>query len=343
MGYGKTGKMISTCLSAVLVCSFMLACNPDKARSRDKPAEFGTHELSIVVDGHERTYLVHVPAAYKPRTPSPLVLMLHGGGGTAKAAAWETEWTAKAEKEGFIVVFPNALARDPTKASSFAGNPQLWNDGSDRFYPGQNAADDVGFIAAMLDDLSGRFAVDKGRIFVTGFSNGASMSFRVGAELSDRIAAIAPVAGALWFDPPTFKHPVSMCYITGTADPLNVIEGGVPKLATGASDSVRGKPKPPVRVSVLKWAKALGCPAATANVSEANGVRTETYSPCRDSAEVVSIEVEGLGHTWPAGKSLLRERMVGKTSNKLQANDVIWAFFREHARPVYDKSYGKGP
>jgi len=151
--------------------------------------------------------------------------------------------------------------------------------------------------------------------------------------LSDRIAAIAPVAGALWFDPPTFKQPVSMCYITGTADPLNVIEGGVPKLATGASDSVRAKPKPPVRVSVLKWAKALRCPAATANVSEANGVRTETYAPCRDSAKVVYIEVEGLGHTWPGGKSLLPERMVGKRSNKVQANDVIWAFFREHARP----------
>jgi polyhydroxybutyrate depolymerase len=124
-----------------------------------------------------------------------------------------------------------------------------------------------------------------------------------------------------------------MCYITGTADPLNVIEGGVPKLATGASDSVRAKPKPPVRVSVLKWAKALRCPAATANVSEANGVRTETYAPCRDSAKVVYIEVEGLGHTWPGGKSLLPERMVGKRSNKVQANDVIWAFFREHARP----------
>lgn len=199
--------MISTCLSAVLVCSFMLACNPEKARSRDKPAESGTHEISIVVNGLERTYLVHVPAAYKPQIPLPLGIMLHGGGGTAKAAAWETEWTAKAEKEAFIVVFPNALARDPTKASSFAGNPQL----------------------------------------------------------------------------------------------------------------------------------------ATANVSEANGVRTETYSPCRDSVEVVSIEVEGLGHTWPGGRSLLPERMVGKTSNKLRANDVIWAFFREHARPVYDKSYGKGP
>jgi poly(3-hydroxybutyrate) depolymerase len=80
MGYGKTGRMISTCLSVVLVCSFMLACNPEKARSRDKPAESGTREMSIVVNGLERTYLVHVPAAYKPQIPLPLVIMLHGGG-----------------------------------------------------------------------------------------------------------------------------------------------------------------------------------------------------------------------------------------------------------------------
>lgn len=125
MGYKKTGKMIFASLAAVLVCAVVPACNPEKSPSRNQAAESRTCEMSILVNGLERTYLVHVPAAYKPQTPLPLVLMLHGGGGTGKAAAWEMEWTAKAEKEGFLVVFPNALARDPTKPSSFAGNPQL--------------------------------------------------------------------------------------------------------------------------------------------------------------------------------------------------------------------------
>ena len=164
------------------------------------------------------------------------------------------------------------------------------------------------------------------------------MSFRVGAELPDRIAAIAPVAGALWFDPPMFRQPVSMCYITGTADPLNLIEGGVPKLATGASDRVRAKPKPPVRDSILKWAKALGCPAAPASTSDANGVRTETYSPGLGAAEVVYFAVDGLGHTWAGGRSLLPQSMVGKTSDKLKATDVIWEFFQKHARPLHDEN-----
>jgi polyhydroxybutyrate depolymerase len=224
---------MSASLAIFLVCFSVLACNPRNAHSRDKHAEPGSHTLAITVNGLERTYIVHVPATYRPQTPLPLVIMLHGGGGTARAAMWVTGWAVKADKEGFLAVFPNAMARDPARRSSFAGNPQLWNDGSDGFYRGRKAPDDVGFIAAMLDDLAARFTVDERQVFLTGFSNGASMSFRVGAELSDRIAATAPVAGALWFGPPKFRHPVSMCYITGTADPLNLIEGGVPKLATG--------------------------------------------------------------------------------------------------------------
>ncbi|MBI5602028.1 MAG: hypothetical protein HY879_01590 [Deltaproteobacteria bacterium] len=329
---GKTKDTGSFSLVTFWVCFSVLLCNPPNAHSQDKHAGPGSHSLAITVNGLDRTYIVHVPATYQPQRPSPLVIMLHGGGGTARAAMRETEWTMKAETEGLLAVFPNAMARDPAQPSSFVRNPQLWNDGSDRFYPGQKPPDDVGFIAAMLDDLSTRFALDKRRVFVTGFSNGASMSFLVGAALSDRIAAIAPVAGALWFDPPLFKHPVSLCYITGTADPLNPIEGGVPKLAIGVSDRIRAKPKPPVRDSILKWARALSCPAVPASLSEADGVRIETYSPGLGNAEVIYFAVAGLGHTWAGGRSFLPESLVGKTSNKIRATDVIWEFFRKHER-----------
>ncbi len=321
-----------------LVCCALLICSPNNANARDKQVKPGSHTHSMTINGVERTYIVHVPATYRPQMPSPLLIMLHGGGGTARAAMWETEWAVKADKEGFLAVFPNAMARDPSQPGNFSSNPQLWNDGSERFYPGQKAPDDVGFITAMLDDLAARFALDERQIFVTGFSNGASMSFRLGAELSDRIAAIAPVAGALWFDPPKLRYPLSMCYITGTADPLNLIEGGAPKLATGASDSVRAKPKPPVRDSILKWAKALGCPAASPSTTDTHSVRTQTYSDCTGAAEVVYIAVEGLGHTWAGGKSILPESMVGKTSKKIRATDVIWDFFQKHPRPPPDKN-----
>jgi len=332
----KDRNTMAAYLAVFLVCFSILALNPLDGFTQNKHVDPGSHTLAIIVDGLERTYIVHVPATYRPKTPSPLVIMLHGGGGTARAAMWETGWAEKADKEGFLVVFPNAMARDPSRQSSFSSNPQLWNDGSDRFYSGQKAQDDVGFISALIDDLAAKFALDRRRVFLTGFSNGASMCFSIGARLSDRIAAIAPVAGALWFDPPELRHPVSLCYITGTVDPLNLIEGGEPKLATGASDSVRSKSKPPVRESIQKWAKALGCEMTPKSVSDFNGVRTETYASCSNRAEVVYITVEGLGHTWAGGRSILPQSMVGPVSDRINATDVIWDFFNRHPGSVKD-------
>ena len=300
--------------------------------AQEKPASFGHHSFTIRAGEMDRRYIVHIPPGYDGKVSVPIVIVLHGGGGTGKGAATETGWGAKADGAGFLAVFPDAMPPDPTRRSHVSRNPQLWNDGSGRFYPGQKAPDDVGFLSAMIDELLDKFVIDERRIFVTGFSNGASMSFRIGSELSKRIAAIAPVAGALWMDPLVLEHPVPMIYMTGTADPLNLIEGGVPKLATGKSDKVRAKHKPPVRESVLKWVRALGCPETPRATSEANGVRTELYGPGRDGAEVSYITVEGLGHTWPGGKSLLPEFLVGKRSDKIKATDAIWEFFQRHPK-----------
>jgi len=309
----------------------MLVLVPLSAMAADtnRPALPGDHACTLTVGAWTRHYTVHIPPSYDSKTPRPVVIMLHGGGGTSRAAAEETGWGALADREGFLAVFPDALARDPTKPGSFARNPQLWNDGSDRFYTGQHAPDDVAFLNAVLDDLLANFAVDRQRIFVTGFSNGASMTFRFGAAAAARIAAIAPVAGTCWQEPLTLARPVSMCYLTGATDPLNRFEGGVPKLA-GASDQVRSKAKPPVRASILKWAQALGCPATPASSSETNGVRTAIYGPGRDGAEVVWVTIADQGHTWAGHKSLLPEFMVGKTTDKLNATAFIWAFFQKH-------------
>lgn len=135
------------------MCLWTVRCSagePLPGRTRLGP---GRHALRLTVDGVERTYVVHVPPSYDSTAPSPLVVMLHGGGDTASAAMFETGWTDKADTAGFLAVFPNAMARDPSRRSSFARNPQLWNDGSDRFYPGQIAMDDTRFIDALLDDV----------------------------------------------------------------------------------------------------------------------------------------------------------------------------------------------
>ena len=301
------------------------------AEAAREPVKPGEHDFTLRVGDFDRHYRVHIPAGYEGKTPVPAVVMLHGGGGSSQGAAVETGWAAKADEAGFLAVFPDAVARDPSQPRSFARNPQLWNDGSGRFYPNQKAPDDVAFLNSMLDELIAKFAVDARRIFFTGFSNGASMTFRFGAEASRRVAAIAPVAGACWLEPLVMERPVPMCYITGSADPLNILEGGVPRTLGGGTDKVRAKPKPPVRESILKWVNAAGCPETVRNTTEANGVRTETYGPGRNGAKVVFMIVEGLGHTWAGGKSLLPESMVGERSDKIDATGVIWAFFEEYA------------
>jgi polyhydroxybutyrate depolymerase len=100
----------------------------------------------------------------------------------------------------------------------------------------------------------------------------------------------------------------------------------------GASDPVRAKPKPPVRDSIIKWAQALGCATTPATQTSLNGVHTETYCPTNHGAQIVYTAVDGLGHTWAGGKSLLPESMVGKTSNRISATDLIWDFFKSHPR-----------
>ena len=310
--------------------AFASGCSSKALTPESAPHAPGRYAMSLKVDGLQRSFIVYLPSAYDGKTALPLVMMLHGGGGNAKATSWETGWTDKADQAGFIAVFPNAAARNPNRRSSFAFNPQLWNDGSDRFYPDQKAVDDVHFLETLLDLLSESFATDPRRVYITGFSNGASMSFLAAAKLPHRIAAIAPVAGACWIDPGTLKPPVPMLYITGTEDPLNLIEGGSPRLANGNSDAVRSKPKPPVSESILKWVKALGVSDTPASSKSENGIKIERYGG--GETQVTYLTVDGLGHTWAGGRSILPESMVGATSDKINATDVIWDFFRQHHR-----------
>ncbi len=262
-----------------------------------KPLGHGDHAVRLRVGGLDRRYLVHVPPGVHGRKPLPVVIMFHGGGGTARGAMRETDWTLKADREGFLAVFPEALPPDPAKPSQFRLNGQIWNDGSGRFHAGRRKTPDVAFVNAMIDDLAARFNVDPRRVYATGFSNGASMAFRVGIELSTRLAAVAPVAGALWIEQPRLERPVSLFYITGDADPLNPLEGGAPRLAMGlASREMTSVPKPPV-------------------------------------SEVRFTIVTEHGHVWPGGRSLLPESWVGKASEAFHATDAIWAFFESHPMP----------
>lgn len=322
-------------ISALLLLFVLILRSPVDAQQQTGKAKQlapGDHSLTLRVGNLERRYIVHVPPGRDGGERLPVVIMFHGGGGSAQGAMFETGWTHKADEEGFLAVFPEATPPDPAKPSRFRTNGQIWNDGSGRFHAGEKNIPDTAFIDAMLDDLLARFAVDRRRIYATGFSNGASMAFRVGIELSGRIAAIAPFAGTLWIEQLKLERPVSLYYITGDADPLNPIRGGTPKAATGALiRDAASKPKPPAREYVATWARRLGCQAEPKPDTASPGVTTLIYSGGRDDTEVRFAIIKDHGHIWPGGKNQLPESLVGKASDKFNAADAIWEFFKRHS------------
>jgi len=290
-------------------------------------------ELIMQSGGLERRAFLYVPKSLQNKSTAkhaPLVVALHGFGSSAGKIIKDMQWSQKAEKESFIVVYPQGSRPDLKQPASLWQNPRSWNDGGGRFSSGKQNVDDVGFIKELIAQISSSYSIDSKRIYVTGFSNGAAMTFRLGAELSDTISAIAPSAGADWNKEIKPQGNLSMIYITGTEDSLNPIDGGIPRIASAAKKSVsKGKDdqvKPPVIDSINKWLTALNCdPQATKDQSN-DGVRARTYNS-QTGNQVVYITIEGHGHSWSGSPTKKPKMIVGNTVNKLNATDVIWQFF----------------
>lgn len=294
--------------------------------SAQQSLEGGTSQYSIQVGGLKRTYLVHVPRKYAHGVKVAAVMMLHGAGGNAENGLEQGKWIEKSEQEGFIAIGMDGTLKDPSKHPNLLTNPRGWNSGglgasgSDS----RRKVDDVGFVNAVIDKLLQTGMVDQKRIYVTGFSNGAAMTFRVGVELSNRVAAIAPVSNALLVNAASLKQPVSLMLIWGTADPINPINGGT--VRRFGQRLVR----PSAENSWKTWGKLLSCPPTPQIIYEQQGVEGKALSPCQSGTEALFYSVKGMGHNWPSGRGDLPEIIVGRKSNAIDATDLIWAFFAKH-------------
>src|SRR5262249_11834039 len=173
-------------------------------------------------------------------------MMLHGAGGSADFAVAETGWSDLADREGFAVIYPEGVPVRREKAPKFLTNPQEWNDGSGR---GQH--DDVDFLSAILDDLA--LDIDSQRVFMTGFSNGAGMTFRFAAERADRVAAIAPVSGHCWVHEPQPNRSVLTYFLVGDSDPLVPLGGGKARTPWGTVEN-----RPAIAETLRRWGELIG-------------------------------------------------------------------------------------
>jgi polyhydroxybutyrate depolymerase len=282
-------------------------------------------QRTLSFGGFQRSYVVHVPARMAGQDVA-LVVVLHGLGGDGANVLAQGRWVEKANVEGFIVVAPEGIPEDPTRPARFFGNKRSWNSGPATGSPAEaRGVDDVRFIAAVIQEVRRQHRVDGRRIHVTGFSNGAGMAFRVGAELPDVVASIAPVANGLLLPVEALERPVSLMLVWGMDDPLNPVTGG--KVRRSGQEVLR----PSAEGSWRQWARLLRCPAAPVVDRSVPRVIRQAFEGCADGSTAVLVGIEGLGHQWPGGKVVLR-LVSGPGSDAFDATTEIWKFFAAHRR-----------
>ena len=277
----------------------------------------GNHRMTLQVGVYQREYLLHIPPGRS--TSRPVVSLLHGTGGTVGWTQRKARFDPLADREGVVVVYPQAMPPDPAQPPRFLQNPPAWEEGSVR--PGRPVFDDLAFFRALLDDLPSRTPIDQKRIYATGFSNGTSMCFHLASKLSDRIAAIAPVAG--YFRTDSIVRPVPTLFIIGEVDPMVPPNGGEIFIPWTGNTAQR----PPIPEMLDRWATLLGCTPPAVLEGDTDGIRTKRYP---GPVDMLYMTVEGLGHHWPGGRGQLKRDMAGPWNNRLDGNETVWRFFERH-------------
>jgi polyhydroxybutyrate depolymerase len=279
---------------AIATAAVFVASN---ARAQTSPscslaAAAGVSEQTLSSGGRQRSYRLFVPPAYDGRTPLPLVLDLHGSGGTAAEQAATSRFEALAAQEGFLVASLQAGAE---------GN--RWNVPVTDDRP-----DDVAYVSDVIDHVAQRACTDRTRVYATGFSGGARMSSLLGCRLSARIAAIAPMAGLRW-PGECDGRTVPVLTLHGLADPQNTYDGHVAERGAEWLESV---PE-----ALASWARHNGCNADAVLEDPPGPLSTLRYEGCDGGAEVRLIRIDGLRHEW--------------AREEIDATRTMWEFFRSRS------------
>jgi polyhydroxybutyrate depolymerase len=301
--------------------------NPERVNSsRDSTLTTGDHTRTVRVGDLERRYRIYIPKKYDGTNATPVIVVFHGGGGNPESMMRLTGMNSKADEAGFVVVYPYGTGK-------LANSLLTFNGGECCGYAMDNKVDDVGFTRELLDDLATVANVDADRIFATGLSNGGIMAHYVASELSDRIAAIAPVGGPLMMEAPRSKRPVPVIHFHGTADAFAPFKGGFGKGFLGRNGITKFRS---VDHTIQNWVKANGCNTEPEimplpdNAADGMKVTRKTWSGGKADSEVVLIEIEGGGHTWPGQKPIVS--LLGESTMDISANDLMWEFFQKHPR-----------
>ncbi|MEZ0491692.1 PHB depolymerase family esterase [Kineococcus sp. TBRC 1896] len=295
----------------------------------------GTHSVPIRFAGGTTEVQVFVPSHRPARVP--LVLDLHGSGSNGPAQSGISDLASVAEREGFLVANPTAAVELPPSDPPLPGGGWAWNVPGVPTTAGQlpppDARDDVAFLAAVVDQLGAAACVDTRRTYATGYSGGGRMASALACELSDRIAAIAPVAGLRAGRPApdepsvpevqscTPREPVAVLTFHGDADGVNPY---------GGSDDLRWGYSAPVAVQT--WARLNDCRTGPVRTALTEHVSLTTYARCAGGADVEFQRITGGGHTWPGADE--PEGPLGPITQEVDASETMWQFFEAHPKHV---------
>lgn len=321
--FARRRRHITVGLMAMIVGSLVLtACSTANTGEADssasptacdpqKPANPGTTDQTITIGGKPRTYVQSIPSGYDGRKPLPIVMTFHGRGSSAQAQLALTGLEQQSNKEGYVLVAPNATA----------GEWALPNT------PGQATAD-TRFVSAILDKLSSSYCVNRQRTYASGLSLGSAMTFVLACVPNRQFAAFGGVGASFYRSSCNGSAPAPIIYFHGTADPIVPFAGG----KVNSSGSPITRQVEPAAQNMAAWAKHNKC--SPDSTDQRIGEVTEfSWTGCSQDADVDFYKVTGGGHTWPGTDPTVAgftESFLGKTTQDVNANDLMWQFFSRY-------------
>ena len=272
-------------------------------------------EDTLMIFGRERFFRVHLPLGYNSQKEYPLVFVFHGGLGNPDNIEKVTNFSLKADKEEFIVVYPYGTGSFPKKLLT-------WNTWDCCGYAHKKNINDVAFIKLLLQKIKSEYMINDKMIYATGLSNGGMMCYLLACEMSDQFAAVAPVAATMFkVDSCSPANELSMIIFNSLDDKQIPYEGGI------GEESLVKADKMPVEKVVDFWSHKFNC--TFLNKTDGSDYQKVDYGNSEGTEVVLYTLLKG-GHTWPGGEKI--HLLAGTPLKNISATDLIWEFFKNHPK-----------
>jgi polyhydroxybutyrate depolymerase len=300
----------------LLLIIFFIACNKEDENPTNDPVIELEYSDSMISDGEERTYYVHLPKSYEACNSYPLVFAMHGGGIFGyEGIEGQSELSELSDTENFIVVYPEGIRKLGFRT---------WNAGDCCPSATTDNRDDIGFISELLEKLKSELSIDSKRVYAAGFSNGGQLAYKLANRFPNKFAAVSAVAGVLQdfpFDP---SRKVPIIHFHSYPDSTAPFYGGFSDAPFIDFEF------PSVDSTLLLIANNYNCGLIKDTVfSDPSTYDYFQYSDCDNNVQIELYVSHDGGHTWPGGQAFENTEI----TNHFNASSLMWDFFKNYELP----------